>query len=60
MTKEQKQLVKQVKEELSRLLTINDNEAAHEQADILIANLLSNIGLKDVADMYKKIPKWYA
>ncbi len=38
----------------------NDPEDAHGEADDALCDFLDDLGLGDLADLYDKIPKWYA
>ena len=35
-------------------------EGDHEDADILICQFLEEIGYQDLADAYRKVPKWFS
>ena len=35
-------------------------EGDHEDADILICKFLEEIGYQDLADAYRKVPKWFS
>lgn len=35
-------------------------EDAHYEADSIIIGLLYELGLKEIAEAYKNVPKWYA
>ena len=37
-----------------------DTEYAHMEADLIICDLLIELGFKDVVDEYDKVGKWYA
>ncbi len=37
-----------------------DTEMSHIEADLIICDLLIELGFKDVVDEYDKVGKWYA
>lgn len=37
-----------------------DEEFAHPDADVVLCDLLKELGFEDVVELYEKIPKWYA
>lgn len=60
MTAEQKQLVEEIKAKLAKEAENTDYESAHINADNLLRELLSALGLNDVVEIYSKVGKWYA
>ncbi len=49
----------QAVETLEHLQTVSDPETAHEQADRCLCSLLRDIGLKEVADEFEAVERWY-
>lgn len=47
-------------EKLRALLDEDDVEAAHADADTVLANLLTSLGYEDVVRAWDEVPKWYA
>ncbi len=37
----------------------DDQEEAHSEADDIISDLLYQIGYKEIAEAYRKVPKWF-
>ncbi len=37
-----------------------DEEAAHQDADNILCNILKSLGYGEIVDIYEAIPKWYA
>lgn len=59
-TKRQKEKIAEIKSKMIALQENRDLEMAHSEADALLCELLSVIGLEDIALEYIKIDKWYA
>lgn len=38
----------------------NDEEVCHGLADDLLCQILIDLGYKEIADEFEKLPKWYA
>ena len=38
----------------------DDVEVAHSEADDIIERVLEQLGLTDVLDAYRSVPKWYS
>jgi hypothetical protein len=47
-------------QELANNAKDGDEEDAHREADIILCELLSTLGYKEVVDAYGEIEKWYA
>jgi len=47
-------------ERLKELQKYEDIEEAHIEADKILCKILEELGLTEVVDEYKKVPKWYA
>lgn len=45
---------------LKKLQGSGDNEAAHNEADAILCDLLTELGYADVVAEWEKIEKWYA
>ena len=54
------ELRKKAIEELEELQDSGDVEMAHGEADVILMNLLRELGYDDVVDAYGLVPKWYA
>lgn len=54
-----KQYIKQ-EQQLIKLQGNADLERAHMQADDILLEILSDLGLDDIVKQYKAIDKWYA
>jgi hypothetical protein len=46
--------------ELKKAQTSGDPETAHQTADGVLCDLLTELGYKVVVNEYYKVPKWYA
>lgn len=59
---EQDKKEQQVEQYKSRMMAIDDSdcEAAHEEADDILCEILNNLGYGEVVDAYNNIEKWYA
>ena len=51
---------KAIKNRLMELQSIRDKEIAHIEADILLCQLLTKLGYKDIVKEFNKIDKWYS
>ena len=60
LSEEEKDLVNIAISELKELNSNYDTEVAHIQADAILTELLTDLGLEEVVDVYETISKWYA
>lgn len=44
---------------LSYMKMLKD-ESDHDEADMLLCNLLEELGYTEIVDVYRKLPKWYS
>ena len=47
-------------EKLKDLAESNDPEYAHIEADLILCNILNDLGYNDIVDAWKKVKKWFA
>ena len=57
---EQQDLVDRALKELKPLERRGDVEAQHALADDVLLDTLQRLGLWEIVDAWKKVPKWYA
>jgi hypothetical protein len=50
----------EVRKQLRQLQRSNDTESLHGQADDILAEFVADLGYPDIAELYRKLPKWYA
>jgi hypothetical protein len=62
VTEEQQKLAADAAQRLRQIAEKNtDPEAGHSEADGILCELLTSLGMQEVVDAYKAIePKWYA
>lgn len=53
-------LIEQYKERMKELIQEGDAEKAHKAADILLCELLTELGYRGFVDIYNEVTKWYA
>lgn len=46
--------------EMTNLLSINDPEISHSEADKILCKVLRESGYNELIDIYEKVDKWYA
>ena len=50
----------EIKEKLKEYAEVSDREVAHREADWILCELLTELGYKEIVEIYHKIGKWYA
>jgi hypothetical protein len=54
-----KALEREYKEKLEKLADCKDIEFAHVQADEALLELLERLNMYEVAEAFRKVPRWY-
>jgi hypothetical protein len=54
----------EAKEAMKRILKLQedegDTESFHFEADLLLCDILKDLGYSETVELFKKLPKWYA
>ncbi len=61
MRKKKADIIKEAIEKMKECVKNNgDIEVAHLDADNILCDVLTQLGYKELVDLYKKVDKWYA
>jgi len=61
MRKKKADFIKEAIEKMKECVKNNgDIEVAHLDADNILCDVLTQLGYKELVDLYKKVDKWYA
>lgn len=61
MRKKKADIIKEAVEKMKECVKNNgDIEVAHLDADNILCDVLTQLGYKELVDLYKKVDKWYA
>lgn len=50
----------ELKDEYLSFMKMLKDESDHDEADLLLCNLLEELGYAEVVEVYRKLPKWYS
>ena len=51
---------KEAIEKMKECVNNGDTEVAHINADAVLCDVLTQLGYKELVDLYEKVKKWYA
>ena len=57
---EKEVIIKVAIEKMNECLNNGDTEVAHINADAVLCDVLTQLGYKELVDLYEKVKKWYA
>ena len=57
---EKEVIIKEAIEKMKECVNNGDTEVAHINADAVLCNVLTQLGYKELVDLYEKVKKWYA
>ena len=57
---EKEVIIKKTKEKMKECVNNGDTEVAHINADAVLCDVLTQLGYKELVDLYEKVKKWYA
>lgn len=57
---EKEVIIKEAIEKMKECVNNGDIEVAHLDADDILCDVLTQLGYKELVDLYKKVDKWYA
>lgn len=61
MRKKKADIIKEAIEQMKECIKNNgDVEVAHLDADAVLCDVLTQLGYKELVDLYEKVKKWYA
>ena len=60
MRKKKADIIKEAVEKMKECVNNGDTEVAHLDADNIICDVLTQLGYKELVDLYEKVKKWYA
>lgn len=57
---EKEVIIKEAIEKMKECVNNGDTEVAHLDADDILCDVLTQLGYKELVDLYEKVKKWYA
>ena len=60
MRKKKADIIKEAIEKMKECVNNADTEVAHLDADAVLCDVLTQLGYKELVDLYEKVKKWYA
>lgn len=57
---EKEVIIKEAIEKMKKCVNNGDTEVAHLDADDILCDVLTQLGYKELVDLYEKVKKWYA
>lgn len=60
MRKKKEDIIKEAVEKMKECVNNSDTELAHLDADNILCDVLTQLGYKELVDLYEKVNKWYA
>ena len=60
MRKKKADIIKEAIEKMKKCVNSGDTEVAHLDADNILCDVLTQLGYKELVDLYEKVKKWYA
>ena len=57
---EKELIIKEAIEKMKECVNNGDTEVAHINADAVLCDVLTQLGYKELVDLYEKVKKWYA
>lgn len=60
MRKKKADIIKEAVEKMKECVNNGDIEVAHLDADNILCDVLTQLGYKELVDLYEKVNKWYA
>ena len=60
MRKKKTDIIKEAVEKMKECVNNGDTEVAHLDADNILCDVLTQLGYKELVDLYEKVKKWYA
>lgn len=60
MRKKKEDIIKEAIEKMKECVNNGDTEVAHLDADAVLCDVLTQLGYKELVDLYEKVKKWYA
>ena len=57
---EKEVIIKEAIEKIKECVNNGDTEVAHINADAVLCDVLTQLGYKELVDLYEKVKKWYA
>ena len=57
---EKEVIIKEAIEKMKECVNNGDTEVAHINADAVHCDVLTQLGYKELVDLYEKVKKWYA
>lgn len=60
MRKKKADIIKEAVEKMKECVNSGDTEVAHLDADAILCDVLTQLGYKELVDLYEKVKKWYA
>lgn len=60
MRKKKADIIKEAVEKMKECVNSGDTEVAHLDADAVLCDVLTQLGYKELVDLYEKVKKWYA
>ena len=60
MRKKKEDIIKEAVEKMKECVNNSDIELSHLDADNILCDVLTQLGYKELVDLYEKVNKWYA
>lgn len=60
MRKKKADIIKEAVEKMKECVNNGDTEVAHLDADNILCDVLTQLGYKELVDLYEKVKNWYA
>ena len=60
MRQKKADIIKEAVEKMKECVNSGDTEVAHLDADAVLCDVLTQLGYKELVDLYEKVKKWYA
>lgn len=57
---EKEVIIKEAIEKMKKCVNNGDTECGHIEADYILCDVLTQLGYKELVDLYEKVKKWYA
>lgn len=57
---EKEVIIKEAIEKMKKCVNNDDTECGHIEADAVLCDVLTQLGYKELVDLYEKVKKWYA
>ena len=57
---EKEVIIKEAIEKMKECVNNGDTEVAHINAEAVLCDVLTQLGYKELVDLYEKVKKWYA